>query len=122
MEAAFQVAKGSRRMIDITELTGEYETKKIYSFLSVAWAIIADCDINSEAIRCVGSARFTIWGVWRVLCMRRYLGKLSYFGKRLTQRQVPSDAAAAEQVDNEALISTESDQTYENDQFLHFIA
>jgi sphingosine kinase len=79
-EAAFLIAKGRRLLMDVTELQAEYEQKTIYSFLSTAWAIIADCDINSEVIRWAGSARFTLWGVLRVFFMRKYLGSLSFNG------------------------------------------
>lgn len=79
-EAAFLVAKGRRMFMDITELDGEYEDRKIYSFLSTAWAIIGDCDINSEAIRWAGSIRFTLWGVMRVLFMQRYMGCFNFNG------------------------------------------
>jgi sphingosine kinase len=75
-QAAFSIAKGSRMKMDLTELTMEYQEKKLYMFLSLAWAIIADCDINSEVIRCVGPPRFTIWGVYRLLNIRNYPGRL----------------------------------------------
>ena len=72
LEAAWLVIKGHKKLIDITKLSLEYEPKPIFSFLSVSWAVIADCDINSEVIRSLGSARFTLWGVWRVLALVRY--------------------------------------------------
>jgi hypothetical protein len=67
-------------LMDVTQIEGEYEEKKIYSFLSLTWAIVADIDINSECLRCCGNARFTLWGIWRVLCMKRYLGDFSFNG------------------------------------------
>ena len=36
--------------------------------------------INSEVIRGLGSARFTMWGVWRCLSMVKYRGTLQYEG------------------------------------------
>jgi sphingosine kinase len=62
--------------MDVTEIKGEYEEKTIYSILSTSWAVIADCDINSEIIRCVGNVRFTLWGIFRCLFMQKYLGNL----------------------------------------------
>jgi sphingosine kinase len=79
-EAAFLVAKGRKMLMDCTEIEGEYEPHKIFSFLSVAWAYVADCDINSEAIRCIGSPRFTMWGIYRILFLRKYMGCFSYNG------------------------------------------
>ena len=82
MEAAFRIIKGEEVKIDLTELTFEYEpAKKVYSFLSFTWSIIADIDLNSEAIRCCGPTRFTVWGVWRTLFMREYFGSLRYIGE-----------------------------------------
>lgn len=78
--AAFIAAKGRSTRMDLTEIEAEYQKEKIYSFLSTFWGILADCDINSEVIRWAGSARFTIWGVYRVLCTRTYRGSLFYTG------------------------------------------
>lgn len=66
--AAFIAAKGRSTRMDLTEIEAEYQREKIYSFLSTFWGIIADCDINSEHLRCLGPARFTLWGVYRVIC------------------------------------------------------
>ncbi len=76
--AAFVVGKGRSMRMDLTEIEGEYETQKIYSFLACAWAVIADCDLNSEVLRWMGPPRFTVWGLYRVLCMRRYRGTIQY--------------------------------------------
>lgn len=58
-------------------------------FLSFMWAIISDIDINSEVIRCCGSARFTIWGVYRALSVRTYPGTFSYKGFDVTNVNNP---------------------------------
>lgn len=78
--AAFVVGKGRTLKMDLTEIEGEYQKDKIYSFLSLAWAIIADCDLNSEGLRWMGSPRFTVWGAYRCLCLRRYRGTVWYRG------------------------------------------
>lgn len=85
-EAAFLVAKGQKMNVDITQYEGEYEDEKIYSFLGLSWAIIADCDINSEAIRCCGPPRFTIWGVYRTLFVRDYWAKMEFKGFKIENR------------------------------------
>ena len=87
LDAAFKIAKGRKIHMDLTELDCEWEKKKIYSFLSVAWAIIADVDINSEAIRCCGPPRFTIWGAWRTIFKRHYPGSLKYNGRLIQNRK-----------------------------------
>ena len=55
-------------------------------FLMMGWAIVSDCDINSEVIRWIGPARFTIWGVYRVLFLRHYPATLTYKGFRLNSK------------------------------------
>lgn len=88
--AAFAVAKGRRTKIDLTELELEYlqneEQKKVYMFLCMTWAIISDCDINSEVIRWVGPPRFILWGVYRVLSVRHYPGEFTYKGFKATSK------------------------------------
>ena len=80
-EAAYRILKGQTIKVDLTEISLEYQQAKVYSILSVSWAIFADIDINSEVFRCCGPARFTVWGVWRTLFMRQYFGSLRYFGQ-----------------------------------------
>jgi len=78
-EASFIVAKGRRMHMDLTEIDAEYDGR-IYSFLSTAWAVVADCDVNSEMIRCIGEARWTLWGIMRVILMKNYFGTLDFKG------------------------------------------
>lgn len=88
-ESAFRIIKGNVVEVDLTEYTLEYDpNNKVYSFLSLAWSIVADIDINSEAIRCCGPARFTVWGVWRCLFLRTYMGSLRYIGEDGCSRRV----------------------------------
>ena len=53
--AAFTCAKGRKTKMDLTEITLEYNPdKKVYMFLAMCWAIVADVDLNSESIRWAG--------------------------------------------------------------------
>jgi sphingosine kinase len=79
--AAFIAAKGRTLRMDLTEIEAEYQKEKIYSFLSTFWGVLADCDINSEVLRWMGTARFTVWGALRVFCPRTYPGSVFYTGK-----------------------------------------
>jgi sphingosine kinase len=76
-EAAWLVLRGNRDCIDLTKLSLEYHTQPVYSFLSVAWSVIADIDLNSEVMRCLGPLRFDLWGVWRVLSLLECRGTFS---------------------------------------------
>eukprot|EP00941_MAST-03F_sp_MAST-3F-sp1_P003897 g3897.t1 len=98
-QAAFVVAKGLRRPLDIAcvdtpirrqeRSDKEYEIVdqrypspgkggRLFSALSLSWAMIADVDIESEMYRCCGSFRFTFGGLIRMFRLRTYSGKLQY--------------------------------------------
>ena len=55
--------------------------------MSTFWGVLADCDINSEVIRWVGSARFTLWGIFRVICMKRYAGSMYFTGSKFFNKK-----------------------------------
>lgn len=66
--------------MDLTEIECEYQEQKVYSFLSLAWAVIAECDINSEFMRCIGKPRFTLYGIYRVCCKKLHRASLNFYG------------------------------------------
>ena len=74
--AIFAVIRG--HILDLDLCTIETPSQKIYSFLSLAWGIISDVDIESEKYRYLGNARFTLGAVIRILGLRTYRGRLSY--------------------------------------------
>lgn len=82
--AAFTIIKGRSTKMDLTELDLEYhqdeDQKKVYMFNSLSWAFISDVDINSEKCRCIGSKRFTLWGLYRILFVNHYRGTLGFNG------------------------------------------
>ena len=75
---AYIIAKGETKMFDVMEIESASNPNKIYSFLSIAWGIMADLDLESEKIRYIGSARFTIYGTYFIACQRNYYGTI-YF-------------------------------------------
>jgi diacylglycerol kinase family enzyme len=42
------IAKGSTKFVDVLEIERMSSDKKLYSFLSVTWGMIADIDLESE--------------------------------------------------------------------------
>jgi sphingosine kinase len=50
--------------------------RRYFSFLSTAWGLIADADIESEVLRCAGALRTDLWVALRVLTLRQYRGSL----------------------------------------------
>lgn len=76
LDSAFMIVKDVSSLVDLSR----YETKSTSytSFLTFSWAMIADIDIESECIRWAGFLRMDIWGVVRVLFLRKYRAKFSY--------------------------------------------
>lgn len=74
---ALRIAKNSIREASISEIVIDGEHKYL-SMLTFAWGIIAEIDIESELLRCLGSTRYDIWGVLRTATLRRYPAKLTY--------------------------------------------
>lgn len=78
LDAAFCIAKGGHQPIDLMHVQAGAECQRV-SFLSLSAATIADIDIESERLRCMGSARFTLWAIWRILRPVRLSAKLIYW-------------------------------------------
>ncbi|KAH0366752.1 sphingoid long chain base kinase, partial [Aureobasidium melanogenum] len=73
--AALAVVKGVRTPLDLMAVTqGE---KMYWSFLSQAVGIIADCDLGTENMRWMGSARFTVGILLRLLGKTVYPAELA---------------------------------------------
>jgi len=77
LTCAFLICKNRSKSIDIAELTGEKQGK-IYSFMSMAWGLVADVDLHSEVIRFVGNARIWIYAIYKILKGAVYQGKIEY--------------------------------------------
>ncbi|CAF1131889.1 unnamed protein product [Rotaria sordida] len=58
--------------------------QRLFSFLCIEWAIVADVDCDSEQYRFLGEARFTVEAIKRVIQPRTYNGYIDY---------IPYDAA-----------------------------
>ena len=52
--------------------------RKLWSFLSVTWGLMADVDIESEKYRFMGPARLTLGTIIRTVNLRKYRGRLSF--------------------------------------------
>lgn len=76
LDCTFHVIKGQPVAMDLVRITTR---DKVYlSFLSFGWGLMADVDIESERLRCIGEPRFAIWSIYRSLALRTYGGTLSY--------------------------------------------
>ncbi|XP_054762621.2 sphingosine kinase 2-like [Lytechinus pictus] len=74
--AAVAIVKGQAYPKDLVRIETSHQT--VLSFLSVAWGLIADIDIESERFRFLGGTRFAVGTVQRILFLRKYPGRLSF--------------------------------------------
>ena len=61
LNAAFIIAKGRQTNFDLAAVT--QNNKRYHSFLSLAWGLVSDIDIESEAIKFFGAYRFDIYAL-----------------------------------------------------------
>ncbi|CAL9063504.1 sphingosine kinase 1 isoform X1 [Musa acuminata AAA Group] len=74
--ATFAVIRGHKRSLDVAiVLQGE---KKFFSVLLLIWGLVADVDIESEKYRWMGSPRFDIYALLRIMKLRKYHGHVHF--------------------------------------------
>jgi sphingosine kinase len=80
LSSAFLIVKGQSMMVDCALY--QSRSRQYISHLTFTWAMVADIDIESECLRWMGEPRVDIWGVWCILRLRKYRGRLSYLSRR----------------------------------------
>ncbi|XP_006644804.2 sphingosine kinase 2-like [Oryza brachyantha] len=74
--AVVAIIRGHRQSLDVcTILQG---TKKFFSVLNLTWGLVADIDIESEKCRWMGSARFDVYALVRIMNLRKYYGSIRF--------------------------------------------
>ena len=71
------VARGRTKSCDLFHVESVHMKPRV-GFLSLAYGIIADIDIESERMRYMGEARFTLYALQRIASLRTYRAKLWY--------------------------------------------
>ena len=103
MSSAVSIARGHASPLDLFLVRGPGTDVRV-GFISLGWGLITDVDIDSEVIRCMGSVRFTIYGLLRVAQHKSYRGTISYVladwpDRRSTTVQVPIHPLDSEESD-----------------------
>ncbi|KZS21751.1 Sphingosine kinase 1 [Daphnia magna] len=75
--SVLNVVKLKSREMDLC-LVNTTKFPKLISFLSVGWGLMADIDIESERLRMIGEARFTVGALARIMRLRTYKATVSY--------------------------------------------
>ena len=72
----FRIITGASHPMDLSIcVQGKTET---ISFLSQSWGLASEVDIDSEPFRFLGSVRFTLGTLWKLVRYRNYPGTLEY--------------------------------------------
>lgn len=74
--SCLNVVKGHTHNMDLIKVTTT--DRVLYSFLSIGYGFTSDTDIESECLRCLGEARFTIYSLKLLLELRSYRAKIAY--------------------------------------------
>ena len=74
----YYLCKGKKRRIDVQEMQIKGMEKKVYSVVAFMYGFLAECDLDSECLRCLGMFRTTLMGAVRYFCLRDYFGCLYY--------------------------------------------
>ncbi|RZF36056.1 hypothetical protein LSTR_LSTR005872 [Laodelphax striatellus] len=74
--STLNVVRGVAAPMDLVRV--QTESQVYFSFLSIGWGLLSDIDVESERLRAIGSQRFTIWSVARLIGLRTYKGRLSF--------------------------------------------
>eukprot|EP00096_Caligus_rogercresseyi_P009939 TRINITY_DN3485_c0_g1_i1.p1 TRINITY_DN3485_c0_g1~~TRINITY_DN3485_c0_g1_i1.p1 ORF type:complete len:361 (-),score=60.26 TRINITY_DN3485_c0_g1_i1:442-1524(-) len=71
-------ASATTQSLDLLEVHFQKDDTKVLSFIGVTIGLIADVDIGTEWMRCIGYLRAYLMVAWRILHPRCYKAKLSY--------------------------------------------
>uniref|UniRef100_A0A1B6MNW0 sphingosine kinase n=1 Tax=Graphocephala atropunctata TaxID=36148 RepID=A0A1B6MNW0_9HEMI len=74
--SALNVVRGFTTPMDMVRV--QTNTQSMFAFLSVGWGFLSDVDIESEKLRAIGSQRFTVYSMARLIGLRTYTARLSY--------------------------------------------
>lgn len=74
--AVFMAIKGTPKLYDLTDYQTSSDSHR-YSFLHFTSGLVADVDIHTEFLRCIGEFRFTLGALYYICFQRKYNGRLS---------------------------------------------
>jgi sphingosine kinase len=75
LNAIYNVVKGKPSPMDLSKVL-TLDGKSHYAFLMLSWGLIADIDIKSEVLRCLGEVRLHLFAVYFMMRKHLYRGRL----------------------------------------------
>ena len=98
----YYLCKGIKKKIDVQEMQLKNVEKKVYSVVAFMYGFLADCDLESEIMRCIGFFRTTLWGLIRYICLREYLGTIYYLPQNASDEMINKMPNIEENIDDES--------------------
>ena len=84
----YYLIKGKKKKIDVQEMQLKGHEKKVYSVVAFMFGFLAECDLDSECLRCIGMFRTTLMGAVRYFCLRDYFGSLYYLPEDASEETI----------------------------------
>jgi len=76
LNAAWLIIKGKQQTLDLARVI--QNQNEYHSFLSLAWGLISDADIESEKLKFLGAWRFDLYALMLICSLRTYKGRFSF--------------------------------------------
>ena len=76
LNAAWLIIKGKQQNLDLARVI--QNQTEYHSFLSLAWGLISDADIESEKFKFLGAWRFDLYALMLIYSLRTYKGRFSF--------------------------------------------
>lgn len=92
VQAALAIIKGKTNLLDTWSVIANKERR--FSVLSIEWGTVAAIDFDSEKVRFLGSARFHLWSLLKLINRQRYSAEFSI----LRGQEDPSDHPRLQQL------------------------
>jgi len=75
--SCLNVVSGKSTLMDLIRVKID-DGRILHSFLSIGYGFTSDCDIESEYLRFIGEARFTLYSLWLLILLRSYRARITY--------------------------------------------
>lgn len=118
LNATYASIRGKPVPLDISRVVTK-DNEVHYSFLALFWGIIADVDIHSEVLRCIGETRLYLGAVYFLVRRNVYKGRLrmklipecTYADKKMVSKIKFNQLKASEKVDEDSWVTIDSEFT-----------
>ena len=108
--SVFTILRGSPVPLDIVKV--EIADSSIhYSFLGIAYGIIADVDVDSERYRYIGDLRFTLMGLKKIMQRQCFSGKVWYLPLNEADYTAGKGGAGPDNVESNGLVHKSGSNT-----------